>query len=259
MVKSSRKPTKHKNKHKPKRPLSAYNYFFSDQRKKIIKAVNCDNDAYRNKIDPGLSKEIIEKLRDGDGKVKFEMIGKLIGNRWKNINDEKMVYYKSLAGRDKKRYANELENYNQRKQSMRQEATLFTEINYVYPQEQHMVQLCMQSRPYTMHMSHMGYMPSYSNGNGHGQMPIMASPNHCYVPSPSAHNHNARHTNEVRYDSRDEYHYATSSSQPGYYPSYPPHASRNEQWLYGHQNQVTPVHSNVYQVQYPSSSMRAFE
>ena len=53
--------------------------------------------------------------------------------------------------------------------------------------------------------------------------------------------------------------FSFSSSQPGYYPSYPPHASRNEQWLYGHQNQVTPVHSNVYQVQYPSSSMRAFE
>ena len=166
-TRSSRKPIKHKkkDKDKPKRPLSAYNYFFSDERKKIIKAVNYYNDSYRNEIDPCLSKELIEKLRDGGGKAKFEMIGKLIGKRWKNVNDDNTTYYNALAERDKKRYANELETYKQRRQLVRQEAA---ETACIFPQEQHMVPLCMQSRPSTMYEGDMDYMSSYSNGSGHG-------------------------------------------------------------------------------------------
>lgn len=267
-ARSSQKPVKHKSKDKPKRPLSAYNYFFSDERKKIIIAINCDDDTYRNEIDPCLTKEQFEKLKAGSSKDKFETIGKLIGSRWRNINDEKTAHYDSLAESDKKRYASELETYKQRNQYMRQEPTLFTGNNYVYPQEQYMVPPYMQSRPSTMDSSHMGYMPSYSNGSGYGRMPIMASPNHCYMPSHPAnydhyghyaHIHNARHANEVRYDSRDEYNCLTSSSQPGHYPSYSPHASRNEQLPYEHQHQVATVHLNAPQLQHPSSSTSTYE
>jgi len=234
-VKSGRRPIKHKPKDKPKRPLSAYNYFLSDERKKIIKAVECDDDASRNEIDPELSKEQIEKLKGGDCKVKFEVLGKLIGSRWKNINDEKTAYYNSIAELDKKRYANEIETYKQRKESMRQGApTSFTENNHIYPHDQCMASRHMQSRPSAMHGGHMGYMTGFSNGNVHGQMPIMASPNHIHMPPPpayydhvgnNAHNHNARYANGTRFDSRDVCHYRMSSSQYGSHASFPPHAS----------------------------------
>jgi len=213
-TRSSRKPIKHKNKDKdkPKRPLSAYNYFFSDERKKIIKAVNCYNNSYQNEIDPCLSKELIEKLRDGGGKVKFEMIGKLIGKRWKNINDDNTTYYNALAERDKKRYANELETYKQRRQLVRQEAA---ETAYIFPQEQHLVPLCMQSRPSTIHEGHMDYVSSYSNGSGHGRTFMMNAPNSCYMPphpanyDHSSHNHNASYTHGTEFYSRYENHYLT--------------------------------------------------
>lgn len=268
-ARSSQKPIKHKPKDKPKRSLSAYNYFFSDERRKIIKAIKYDDDAYRNEIvDHGLSKELITKLRDGSSKVKFEVIGKLIGSRWKNINDEKTIYYNSLAERDKKRYAIELEIYKQRKQSIRQEATSFTGNNYVYPKEQHVVLPYMQSRPSTIHEGHMGYVPSYSNGSSSGRMCTMATPNSFYMPAypanydhfgNNAYDYNARYANEVRYDPRDEYYSSTSSSQPGHCPSYPSHASRNEQHHYGCPNHVSIAHSNAYQVRYPSNPMSAFE
>ena len=211
---SSQKPIKHKSKDRPKRSLSAYNYFFSDERKKITTAVNCDDDTYRNEIDPYLTKQQFEKLKAGSSKEKFEMIGKLIGSRWRNINEEKIAHYDSLAESDKKRHANELETYKQRNHFMGQESTLLIGHIYVNPQEQYMAPPHMQSRPYTMDRSHMGYVPSYSNGSGCGRKPTMASPNHCYMPSyPAnydhyghyAHIHNARHANEVRYDSRNEY------------------------------------------------------
>jgi len=257
-ARSSQKPVKQKSKDKPKRPLSAYNYFFSDERKKIIIAINCDDDAYRNEIDPCLTKAQFEKLKAGNNKDKFETIGKLIGSRWRNINDENTAHYDSLAESDKKRYASEVETYKQRNQCMRQEATLFTANNYVYP----------QSRQPTMDRSHMGYMPSYSNGSGNGRMPTMVSLNHGYMPSHPAnydhyghyaHIHNAMHANEVRYDSRDEYDSLTSSSQPGHYQSYSPHTSRNEQPPYKYQNQVATAHSNACQLQHPSSSTSTYE
>ena len=82
---SARKPIKRKPKDRPKRPLSAYNYFVKEERAKITNAVCCDDVNRQKEIDPDLTTDLIEKLKRGDGKVSFEELGKLIGLRWKDV------------------------------------------------------------------------------------------------------------------------------------------------------------------------------
>merc|ERR1712151_710465 len=97
---SARKPVKKKAKDKPKRPLSAYNFFFKEERAKIVAVVL--NEEGRDK-DPNLTDEEIVKLKKDSGKVNFEEMGKLIGRRWRDIDQERKEHCNKLAEEDKDR------------------------------------------------------------------------------------------------------------------------------------------------------------
>lgn len=114
----SKKPRKKKPKDKPKRPLSAYNYFFREEREKITKFLLNKDDTYG--IETGLDPEHTRQLMTEKGKVKFEEVGKLIGKRWKTLSDtpkgeEEVKRYASLASSDAERYKKELREYNETK------------------------------------------------------------------------------------------------------------------------------------------------
>lgn len=77
---------------KPSRPLSAYNYFFHDERNAIIQDVE-------------------QGLRT---KPAFADMSKFIGNKWKQVSDGQRAHYQEMAARDKRRYALELVQWRQR-------------------------------------------------------------------------------------------------------------------------------------------------
>lgn len=76
----------------PRRPLSAYNYFFKDERVRII-------------------------TEDLPGTIGFHNMTKTIGTRWKALSEEERASYKERASVDKVRYRNEMDEYNAKKAS----------------------------------------------------------------------------------------------------------------------------------------------
>merc|ERR1712151_376913 len=165
---SKRRHVRHKPNNKPKRPLSAYNYFFQAERKKIVKAANCDDKAYRKWIDPELDEKLVEKLKRNGNMINFEEIGKIIGSRWRKISIENATHYKSLADLDKKRYADELEACKQRKERTRYEINAFDGMNTMHSQEQYAAPQCMS---FARNGGHTGYMQNDTNSNGYRQIP----------------------------------------------------------------------------------------
>mmetsp|Transcript_23941 Transcript_23941/g.33599 ORF Transcript_23941/g.33599 Transcript_23941/m.33599 type:complete len:341 (+) Transcript_23941:1594-2616(+) len=125
-VSSVKRPTKKKPKDKPKRPLSAYNFFFKEEREKILKIVLAeDPDKVENDPD---SEDFIDdgmmiRLKKEGGKVSFEEMGKLIGQRWKNIDPDRLAKYSEMASEDTERYKKDMQAYNGRQEAkMRSEA-----------------------------------------------------------------------------------------------------------------------------------------
>ena len=114
---SSRKPVKRKPKDKPKRPLSAYNFFFSDERSRIVAVV--ENAASINGSD--LTEEELSKLRKENGKVSFEEMGKIIGHRWRKIDEGRKEYYSRLAEGSAEQYKIAVKNYKV-KQELREKS-----------------------------------------------------------------------------------------------------------------------------------------
>ena len=137
---------------KPKRPLSAYNFFLKEERKNILQNMITDNSttqsssksdtsnggaeqsngsASNNKSRrPMKKRRLMEPPKksglDGsnddneNGGISFERIGKLIGERWQEVKakPELFVKYEKLASSDHKRYMGEMKSYNDRKKNV---------------------------------------------------------------------------------------------------------------------------------------------
>lgn len=123
----------------PKRPLSAYNFFFKYERlrileslKKLSKNINTSAsiDLSESEVDEAgvqdlptqhhqqqllqLSSEEQEVLVK-DGKVSFEEMGRMCGRRWKDVSPEERRIYEEHARNDAERYKREKREYNERK------------------------------------------------------------------------------------------------------------------------------------------------
>ncbi|GAB7361970.1 hypothetical protein MBLNU230_g2007t1 [Neophaeotheca triangularis] len=75
---------KKKDPNMPKRGLSAYMFFANDQR---------------------------DKVREENPGIKFGEVGKLLGERWKSLNEKQKAPYEAKAAADKKRYEEEKAAY----------------------------------------------------------------------------------------------------------------------------------------------------
>lgn len=105
--KSSAKASKAESKHhvpddRPKRPLSAYNLFFRDQRLKLL----------------GLNEDGGMMDKKDQKKLGFAEMAKQISADWKKLDDEKAEQYRSLAVVEKKKYQENMRIFNSKRRKM---------------------------------------------------------------------------------------------------------------------------------------------
>ena len=133
------KKVKRKKKGKPKRPLSAYNLFFRDERTRILNTIpekekegeeeesKEEEEAKAEQEDEPKQDEEEAKQEDEPkeeekkkagtkkkkttphGKIGFESLAKLIGKRWQELDPAEVDKYKKLAEVDSRRYRADME------------------------------------------------------------------------------------------------------------------------------------------------------
>lgn len=194
---SARKQVKKKAKDKPKRPLSAYNYFFKEDRARLVAIVqNEENAAELRENNPDITDDTVSKLRKADGKISFEEMGKIIGKRWKDIIKEKKEKYENLASQDTDRYKVEMQKYNEKQKEIREKnkitAQLHAQMAVTQAQQASMLppsikypdaQALTASQP-GMYPTQMGYPapPYHPYGYQQPQMNMMGMYNPYYMP-----------------------------------------------------------------------------
>lgn len=91
----------------PRRPLSAYNFYFKNQRALILE---------ERERDPSLKEADVSKIQSTTSARRtpglFASMAKTIAQRWKAIAPKELEKYKRLAEDDKKRYKEEIASYN---------------------------------------------------------------------------------------------------------------------------------------------------
>lgn len=90
---------------KPKRPLSAYNLFFRHERAHIL-GIPLEDQPHNKFVSAKKRRHVRVH-----GKISFSDLGKLIGQRWKNLESEQAQYYKDLAANEKKDYERRMDEY----------------------------------------------------------------------------------------------------------------------------------------------------
>lgn len=133
----------------PRRPLSAYNFFFSEERERVLAAIP-DPDGTtpaQKKEEADAAAAALEKkgqstaeterkasetaarllnIRDAKnikrrphrkshGKIAFKDLARLIGKRWRALKDDEKVKYNELAEKDLQRYNEQMKEYNSKK------------------------------------------------------------------------------------------------------------------------------------------------
>ena len=111
------KKVRKKPKDKPKRPLSAYNIFFKEERQRILKEIPDGEEEEEESVDgtgdtaEGDAKTPRKRKKRPHGKIGFESLAKKIGQRWQDLKGDHVKYYKEKAEEDMKRYKIEMEKY----------------------------------------------------------------------------------------------------------------------------------------------------
>jgi len=116
---SKGKKSRKKPKDRPKRPLSAYNIFFKEERQRILSKIP-DSDVKEEgdgKTAGAKNKQSLKRKKSPHGKIGFENLAKVIGQRWQDLKPDEVQYYKEKAEADMDRYKEQMEEYLNKKDS----------------------------------------------------------------------------------------------------------------------------------------------
>lgn len=97
---------------KPVKALSAYNFFFRDERERILNGG--EEDYSQQKEDKLLSGHWFRdrtkkrRHRKTHGKITFTTLSRMVSQKWKSLADEHKAFYKQVAARDLERYRREV-------------------------------------------------------------------------------------------------------------------------------------------------------
>eukprot|EP00977_Amphora_coffeiformis_P005119 scaffold1079_cov191-Amphora_coffeaeformis.AAC.7 len=98
-----------RDKNKPKRPLSAYNYFFKEERARMVAAANAPSGE--------------GKQGDGRESVGFEHMAQAVSVEWRKANVKTLHKYETMAEKDLERYKNEMIAYRASHKASRETPT----------------------------------------------------------------------------------------------------------------------------------------
>jgi hypothetical protein len=93
-------------KDRPKRPLSAYNLYFQEERQKILSKIP------DTKVSSGsFQRKRRAKAKIPHGKIGFECLAKEIGQRWQRLDADQINHFKELANKEMIRYKEAMSVY----------------------------------------------------------------------------------------------------------------------------------------------------
>ena len=107
----------------PKRPLSAYNLFFADERKKLLAAREAPDD-----YTTGISRDIFSNTSPAPApqakKLGFAGLARTVAAKWKTLDPIAKSTYEKQANVEKARYKAQMKEYNEQRLRSQQQATM---------------------------------------------------------------------------------------------------------------------------------------